>query len=138
MRVPQRLDYALRSAVLLAQQPDGVYTPAGELADRLGLPRRFVEQQITALSRSGVVRCRRGAAGGCALARPASAVTVLDIVLAVQGEVLDVPRVSGSATSTLWSDVAEEIGRFLGAVALSDLAAKQREMDGAAASMYWI
>ena len=49
MRVPQRLDYALRALVLLALQPEGEYIAAGDLADHLGLPRRFVEQQVTAL-----------------------------------------------------------------------------------------
>ena len=138
MRVPQRLDYALRALVLLALQPEGEYIAAGDLADHLGLPRRFVEQQITALSRSGIVHCRRGATGGCALARHARDVTVFDVVEAVQGEILDVPHVTGSAASALWGDAAEELSRFLGTVSLASLAERQRELDGAAATMYWI
>jgi Rrf2 family transcriptional regulator, iron-sulfur cluster assembly transcription factor len=138
MRVPQRLDYALRALVLLALQPEGDYIAAGDLADHLSLPRRFVEQQVTALARAGIVRCRRGAAGGCALAREAREVTVLDVVEAVQGEVLDVPHVTGSAASTLWSDAEEHLSAFLATVTLADLAERQRELDGAAVSMYWI
>lgn len=138
MRVPQSLDYAVRALVLLALQPTGGYTAAGELADHLGLPRRFVEQQVTALSRSGIVECRRGASGGCALARPARDISVFDIVQAVQGEVLDVPRVTGSAASALWQDAADEFGRYLQGVSLEILAERQRELDGAATSMYWI
>lgn len=138
MRVPQRLDYALRALVLLALQPEEEYIAAGDLAERLCLPRRFVEQQITALARAGIVRCRRGAAGGCALARSSREVTVLEVVEAVQGEVLDVPHVTGSAASALWSDAAEHLGGFLASVTLCELADRQRELDGAAASMYWI
>lgn len=138
MRVPQSLDYAVRALVLLALQPTGGYIAAGELADHLGLPRRFVEQQVTALSRSGIVECRRGASGGCALARPARDISVFDIVQAVQGEVLDVPRVTGSAASALWQDAADEFGRYLQGVSLEILAERQRELDGAATSMYWI
>jgi Rrf2 family protein len=138
MRVPQRLDYALRALVLLALQPEGEYIAAGDLADHLSLPRRFVEQQITALARAGIVRCRRGAAGGCALARGAREVTVFDVVEAVQGEVLDVPHVTGSAASALWTDAAEQLSGFLATVSLSELAERQRELDGAAATMYWI
>ena len=92
MRIPQRLDYALRALVLLALQPEGEYIAAGDLAEHLGMPRRFVEQQVTVLARAGIVECRRGASGGCTLARAASAVTVLDVVEAVQGDVLDVPQ----------------------------------------------
>jgi len=138
MRVPQRLDYALRALVLLALQPAGEYIAAGELADHLGLPRRFVEQQITALARAGIVRCRRGAAGGCALARESREITVFDVVEAVQGEVLDVPHVTGSAASALWEQAADQLAEFLTTVSLSELAQRQRDLDGAAATMYWI
>lgn len=138
MRVPQRLDYALRAIVLLALQPPGEFTAAGDLADKLGLPRRFVEQQVTALARAGIVRCRRGAAGGCALARPAADISVLDVVDAVQGEVLDVPHVTGSAASALWEDAAGRLGDYLAGISLADLAERQRELDGAATPMYWI
>jgi Rrf2 family protein len=138
MRVPQRLDYALRALVLLALQPEGEYIAAGDLADHLSLPRRFVEQQITALARAGIVRCRRGASGGCALARESRDVTVFDVVEAVQGEVLDVPHVTGSAASAFWADAADELAGFLGTVSLEDLAQRQRDLDGAAVSMYWI
>lgn len=138
MRVPQRLDYALRALVLLALQPSGEYVAAGDLAERLSLPRRFVEQQVTALARAGIVRCRRGASGGCALARPADEIAVLDVVEAVQGAVLDVPHVTGSAASALWGDAAEYLQGFLATVTLAELAERQRELDGAATPMYWI
>ena len=139
MRVPQRLDYAMRTLVLLALRPQDEYIAGGELADSLGLPRRFVEQQITALARAGIVRCRRGSSGGCALARPAGSVTALDIVEAVQGDVLDVPHVTGSAASVLWADAAANLAEFLGGVSLEQLAESQRELDAAnSVPMYYI
>jgi Rrf2 family protein len=138
VRVPQRLDYALRALVLLALQPEGQYVAAGDLADHLGLPRRFVEQQVTSLSRSNIVRCRRGASGGCALSRSAAEITVLDVVKAVQGDVLDVPRATGSAASALWAEAADELSSFFATVNLSELAQQQRDLDGDAATMYWI
>lgn len=138
MRVSQRLDYALRAAVLLAAQPPGSFVAAGDLADRLGLPRRFVEQQITALARAGVVECRRGAAGGCALARPADQVSARDVVLAVHGEVLDVPLQTDSAAAEAWQHAAAALEEHLSAVDLATLAARQRELDAAASPMYYI
>ena len=138
MRVPQSLDYALRALVLLATLPAAEKITAGELANRLGLPRRFVEQQITALSRAGIVRSRRGAGGGCSLARPAKDISVFDVVQALQGQVLDVPHVTGSAVSGLWQQVADDLGRCLAAVSLEVLAEEQRELDRSVATMYWI
>lgn len=138
MRVSQRLDYALRALVLLAAQPADSYTAAGDVADHLSLPRRFVEQQITELSRAGVVICRRGAAGGCALARPAEAITARDVVLALHGEVLDVPQQSDSATAELWQNAAHALADYIGTVTLADLAKRQREIDHKASPMYYI
>jgi len=136
MRVSQRLDYALRALVLLAQQPPGVRVASGDLADQLGLPRRFVEQQITELARARVLTCIRGAAGGCALARPASDISVRDVVVALEGDVLDVPRTTDSAASEMWATVADKFANLLGVATLEDLAERQRQLDAERVGLY--
>lgn len=138
MRVSQRLDYAVQTLVRLAAQPQGSYIAAGQLAEHLGLPRRFVEQQITELSRAGIVRCRRGPAGGCSLETDPGEVTVLDIVVALQGEVIDVPRQPGSAAADLWRGMAEAAEEHLASVTLADLLEEQRKLDARLTPMYYI
>lgn len=138
MRVSQRLDYALQALVLLAMRPEGEYVAAGDLAERLGLPRRFVEQQVTALARASVVVCRRGASGGCALARSASGISVADVVRALQGDVLDVPLRGGSAASEVWQEAAEALESHLDGVRLDAVARRQLELDAVAVPMYYI
>ena len=138
MRVSQRLDYAVRALTALAQQPPGAYVAAGDIADGLGLPRRFVEQQFTGLARAGIVDCRRGAGGGCALLRPADEITVAEIVRAVQRIVLDVPHVSGSAVTEMWVTASASLELTLRHTTLADLAVRQRELDAEVAPMYYI
>jgi Rrf2 family protein len=138
MRVSQRLDYTVRGMTALAARPFGTYVAAGEIADELALPRRFVEQQFTALARAGLVDCRRGAGGGCALARPADEIAVVEIVRAVQGAVLDVPRVTASATSEMWGAAASSLEAALEEVSLADLSRRQKEIDAQSAPMYYI
>jgi len=138
VRVSQRLDYTLRGLTSLAQLPPGTYIAAGELANALGLPRRFVEQQFSALARAGLVDCRRGAGGGCTLTRPSADVTVGEVVRAVQGTVIDVPRVTGSAVSDMWSRAAAALESALDGVTLAGLASRQKELDAQAAPMYYI
>lgn len=138
MRISQRLDYALRALVLLATAAPGRHVAAGDLADRLGMPRRFVEQQITALARAGVVVCRRGASGGCALSRPSDEITVHEIVSALQGEILDVPHQADTATAEMWAAAEQALAHYLESVTLADLAARQRELDSLHAPMYYI
>lgn len=138
MRISQRLDYALRALVLLATAEPGRHVAAGDLADRLGMPRRFVEQQVTALARAGVVECRRGASGGCALARPAGDITVREVVEALQGEVLDVPHHNDSASAEMWAGAQAALADFLGSATLEQLAVRQREIDSTKTPMYYI
>jgi Rrf2 family protein len=138
VRVSQRLDYTVRGLVALAAQPVGSPVVAGEIADRLGLPRRFLEQQFTAIAKRGILSCQRGANGGCALARPATEVTVGDIVRAIQGQVLDVPHVTGAASSEMWTALAEEISAIADRVTLADLARRQAEIDQGTSPMYFI
>jgi Rrf2 family protein len=138
MRVSQRLDYALRALTALAQQPAGRPVVAGELAVTLGLPKRFLEQQITALGKRGLVSCQRGAAGGCVLARPAEEITVADVVRAVQGDVLDVPHTTDSAVAEMWAGAARALAQALEAVTLRQLAERQTELDERREAMYYI
>jgi Rrf2 family protein len=138
MRVSQRLDYALRALTAIAALPPGKAVAAGEVADRLGLPRRFVEQQITVLAKAGLVVSQRGARGGSALGRPASEITVAEVVEALQGTVLDVPSVSDSAVSEMWSTAAHGLRDLLESTSLGDLAERQRQIDGSRIPMYHI
>ncbi len=138
MRVPQRLDYALRALTTLALLPQGTSVAAGDVADRLGLPRRFVEQQLTVLSKHGIVSSQRGPGGGASLGRPAHDVSVRDVIVALQGDVIDVPRVSGSAVSEMWVQAARDLSESLGGTTLADLASRQRELDGAGVFVYHI
>ncbi|MBS3956492.1 MAG: Rrf2 family transcriptional regulator [Clostridiales bacterium] len=138
MRVAQRIDYAMRAVTALAALPENRMMPAGELADRLGLPRRFVEQQVTVLVRHGIVRSRRGPGGGVALNRLAGQITAYEVIVAVQGDLLDVPRVSASAVSEMWGSAAESLERHFKGIDLEELAVRQRELDEMNGFMYHI
>ncbi|HET6351828.1 MAG TPA: Rrf2 family transcriptional regulator [Coriobacteriia bacterium] len=138
MRLSQRVDYAVRALVLLASQPQGTFVAAGDLAEQLLLPKRFVEQQITALARAALVSCRRGAAGGCTLAAAPDTITVRAIVTALEGEVIDVPRQDRLATTELWRGMADAAADYLESVTLADLVKQQRELDANAVPMYYI
>jgi len=138
MRVSQRLDYALRALVLLAGRPSGTYVSGGEVASRLGLPQRVVEQQLSELARAHILDSRRGAGGGHALARPAAQIGVADVVRAIEGDVLDVPKVSCSATSEFWQRSADSLGVYLAGTTIASLAQRQAELDTALAHIYYI
>src|SRR6266516_5360602 len=89
MRLSARADYALRASIELAAATGGHVT-ADQLAKSQHIPGKFLEAILTQLGRSGLVRSRRGPDGGFWLARPASEISLADIIRAIDGPLLGV------------------------------------------------
>ena len=85
LELTKRGDYAVRAMLTLARPGTGQLTAAA-LADATAIPRNYVAQVMGDLVRASLVANRRGRRGGYTLARPASDVTLLAIVEAVEGE----------------------------------------------------
>lgn len=76
--------YALNAASYLARRAPGTLSSVEDIAAEGGLPRSFLAKVLKRLSRCGLVTSRRGPGGGHALARPARAITLAEIVAAVE------------------------------------------------------
>ncbi len=87
MRLSNLADYAVITMQAAASHCGGIRTSAGELSDETGLPRPTVQKLVSKLTAAGLLRSVRGAHGGLQLARPAAAITVADIVEAVEGPI---------------------------------------------------
>jgi Rrf2 family protein len=85
VELTRQADYALRCVLEVARH-DRI--SAAEIAARQQLSPSFVGKIVSTLARAGVLETHRGAAGGVQLGRPAEAITVLDIIQAVQGPIL--------------------------------------------------
>lgn len=89
MRITAKVDYAVRAMTEMGAAPGGFIK--GELIARnQGIPAKFLENILADLRRSGLVASQRGADGGYRLARPADAVSVADVIRAVEGPLADV------------------------------------------------
>src|SRR5260370_17521041 len=89
MRLSARADYALRAAVELAASTGG-HTTSEQLARAQNIPAKFLEAILTQLRRAGLVRSQRGPEGGFWLAKPASEISLADIIRAVDGQLVGV------------------------------------------------
>jgi Rrf2 family protein len=90
MRLSARADYALRAAIELAAASGGGHVTADQLAKAQGIPGKFLEAILTQLRRGGLVRSQRGPDGGFWLARPASEISLADIIRAIDGPLVGV------------------------------------------------
>ena len=130
MRVTARVDYAVRAARELGlAHPDTLTAEA--IAQRQELPLAFTKQILGRMRRAGVVVAQRGGDGGYRLGPAPEAVSVADVVRAVEGPLADVrgepPEElaypgDGEVLRTLWIATRASLRSVLEHVTLADLA----------------
>jgi Rrf2 family protein len=86
MKMSEHVEWAAHCAVLLALVPDGGSLPSSRLAEYHGVPGPYLAKSLQALARAGIVASRSGRGGGYHLTRPASGITLLEVVLAIEGD----------------------------------------------------
>ncbi len=90
MRISARADYAVRAVLELAVHGDDGPVKAETIATTQDIPHKFLEGILGDLRRAGIVDSRRGGGGGYRLARAADAITVADVIRAVDGPIVSV------------------------------------------------
>jgi Rrf2 family protein len=85
MHLNEGVEWAAHCAVILAALPEGTALPAVRLAEYHGIPAPYLAKSLQALTRAGVVESSTGRNGGYRLGRPATEITLLDIVHAIEG-----------------------------------------------------
>lgn len=82
-----KTQYALVSLIELAAiYGQGGVLQVGEIAQRQSIPDRYLEQMLTSLRRSHILRSLRGPKGGYQLARPPAQVRLAEVVACLEGE----------------------------------------------------
>ncbi|MBO9498309.1 MAG: SUF system Fe-S cluster assembly regulator [Novosphingobium sp.] len=87
MRLSSMADYAVVTMSAAARHCGGARVSAAQLAEETRLPVPTVQKLVSMLSSAGLLRSVRGAHGGLQLARPAAAISLADIVEAVEGPI---------------------------------------------------
>ena len=93
MRLSNLADYAVVTMCAAARHCGSARVSAADLAGETGVPAPTVQKVVSLLSKAGLLRSTRGSGGGLKLARPAAAITLADIVEAVEGPITLTPCV---------------------------------------------
>jgi Rrf2 family protein len=118
----------------LATLPQSERASAQEIAARQNIPRPFLAKIVSQLSLAGLVVTYRGAGGGVALARPASQISLLQVIEALEGPIQlnrclidpqDCPQNGKCAVHDIWSQAQAELIELLHATTFSDLASER-------------
>jgi Rrf2 family protein len=86
VKLSQGVEWALHCCSVLALVPPGHTLTAARLAEFHEVPPAYLAKQLQALARADVIAADPGPKGGYRLARSADRISVLDIVLAVEGD----------------------------------------------------
>jgi len=126
--------YAVRALFDIAYFNAGLPTQAKDIAERQGIPPRFLEQIFQDLKRAGIVGSKRGPQGGYSLAGTADTIRLGDVIRALEGPLLlsDGPERSDGhvvhVTEAVFRDLSERVEACFDAVSLADICAQAERM----------
>src|SRR5271167_4665859 len=143
MMFSTKAEYGVRVMVELARRSGDDPVPLAEIAEHDGLPLAYLEHLVARLRKAGLVDSRRGSRGGYLLARPATEITMAEVVAALEGSIAPIECISEAAdgsivcsreasddqtgpphacpTKLLWTRVRFSIVRTLQETTLADL-----------------
>lgn len=138
MRLSKKTEYALKALIYAARHPEGTTFQIKDLADRNGIPKKFLELILLELKNAGLVQSRRGVGGGYLLARRPETVRSTEIIEAIEGPVSPAKAQQrrgkkaygeelSPAVSRLVRETFEAIESALDRWTLADLAREEQE-----------
>ena len=88
MQITRQADYAVRAVLFLARLGPDHRAATSMIAEDQSIPPSFLAKIVSQLSVAGLLKTSRGARGGVSLARPAEEISLLEVVVAIDGPIL--------------------------------------------------
>ena len=137
MKISTKGKYGLRAMIDLAQYSEQEAVSISSIAQRQKISESYLEQLVAKLKKAGLVVSIRGAAGGYRLARPASGISVGDVLRALEGDVRAVICTAQTeegcegeelcVTKYVWQRINESIEKTVDEMMLDQLVAESRK-----------
>ena len=137
MKISTKGKYGLRAMIDLAQYSEQETVSISSIAQRQKISESYLEQLVAKLKKAGLVVSIRGAAGGYRLARPASDISVGDVLRALEGDVRAVICTAQTeegcegeelcVTKYVWQRINESIEKTVDEMMIDQLVAESRK-----------
>ena len=130
MRLTRAGEYAVRCVLYLSRKGEGALVSRQEVAARADIPPDFLAKIVQQLARAGIIEIVQGSRGGYRLLQPPAAVTMLQVIEAIIGEIYlndCVARPASCANNPtcvvhrVWLKARDQLRETLGAVSFADL-----------------
>lgn len=137
MQLTRAGEYAVRCALYLAMQPGEGDISRRQISQAMQVPLQFLGKIAQQLAHAGIIQITKGAKGGYRLARPASQISLLQVVEAVEGPLglnlclmnrKSCYRSSFCPVHEVWLEAQAGLRETLGKADLASLAAKESRL----------
>ena len=133
LQINRQTDYAVRVVLALAKRPKGTRLSSGAIQREMLIPKAFVSRIVAQLASNGLVRTFAGREGGLELPRPASEITLKDVVEVFERPVLlsqclqptgegDCPFINTCPVRSKWGRVQTAMLHEMETITFEDLA----------------
>ena len=133
LKINRQTDYAVRVLLALAKRGEGARLSSANIQQEMLIPKAFLSRIVAQLSREGLITTFPGREGGLMLGRPASDITLKDVVEAFEGPILlseclqvkgedDCPFQSNCPVRSKWGRVQVAMLREMASITFEDLA----------------
>ncbi|MGN0641843.1 MAG: RrF2 family transcriptional regulator [Huintestinicola sp.] len=140
MKISTKGRYALRMLLDLAMHQNNEYVALKDIAERQNISKKYLEQIVPLLNKSGLLKTNRGYQGGYMLAKSPDQYTVGEILRITEGslapipclefEVNECPRADSCMTLDVWAGLYKAVTDYLDGVTLQDIIEKSSEKSG--------
>ena len=137
MKVSTKGRYALRMLLDLAERKDAGFISLKEIAERQNISKQYLEQIVSLLNTSSLLRANRGKQGGYMLAKDPSKYSVAQILRITEGSLAPVAcledevnlcdRAETCKTLPMWSGLNKVISDYLEGISLQDILEQYQE-----------
>ncbi len=131
MKISTKGRYALRMLIDLAEHNDNGFVALKEIAERQDISKKYLEQIIPILNRSGILMTNRGYQGGYKLAKEPAEITVGEILRNTEGSMAPVAcleqtpnqceKCSYCVTLPVWQGLEKVVNEYLDGITLQDI-----------------
>jgi Rrf2 family protein len=132
MKLTTKGNYAISALMELVKVSNKQHMSLKVIADRLDLSENYLRQLFMQLRKAGIVESVRGVGGGYFLAKPLDEITVLDVIVAVEGDInvvpclgeekgMDCQRMDSCSARNVWMKLNNHVMSNLESLSLANL-----------------
>ncbi len=131
MKISTKGRYALRMLLELAEKREDSFVSLKEISEHQNISKKYLEQIVPMLNKSGILRTNRGNRGGYMLAKEPKDCSVGEILRATEGSlapvscleyaVNDCERAGFCETLYIWEGLAKVVSEYLDSITLQDI-----------------